>query len=166
MTVVTKFPQTVSGDYTDPDNVKADDEAYASVGFAANVTKTLLAYNFDFGIPSGSIINGVTVNCLEKGGVAGYMNGHLGTQKNQVGIGSNVDWGIMSNSYGDTLRTKTLNGEWTAEELNLNTLAGLAVAVSSDGWIMGGGGTHYIEYVSVSVDFTPPANSNKFIQMI
>ena len=168
MATVTKFPQTFGGTYDSLSNASADDGAYANIRGWPNVTNSVIASNFDFQIPSGATINSITINCEEKCDVWGYMYGYFSTKKNQSTVGSDLNWGLITGSYGDTTRTKTANGEWTADELNLNDLSGMSVVVSSDGFLFGNGYWHYVDYISVTIDYTPPivTASGSFAQII
>lgn len=146
-----QYPQTESGDYTNPDNVEAEDGNSAVISAGANESRTLVASGFVFDIPEGAVINGLTVEVRERADVPGYMGLRIQTRKNGSAIGTDLAYGPFAAGYGFTVRSKTDNGSWTLEELQSGALS---VAVISDGFTFGVGYSHYIDYIRVAVQYT------------
>ena len=163
MAIQIKYPHSNSGDWVNPENAYADNDTYASADTSTDYIHLYHTwYNFGFSIPSGSTINSITVNIRHKdgGGVARVLN--IFTLKNNENVGdSNAHYAGETTSEITT--TKTDNGTWTAEELNLNDLTGFAIKLDAYSAIYNM--ITYVDYISVEVDYTLP-RSKYFAQLV
>jgi hypothetical protein len=150
---VTRFPASNTGaGWTNPTNAYADDTAYASATLAtkrATATGTFSGFHFDTAIPAGSTINSVTVNS------AWYVN----VQNPIVTFAVTPTAGnAISTSVESTVMTPVSSAAATGVTLAQLLDAVFSVAVTYTHGNDTNSQTAYFDYVSVTVDYTPPVN--------
>lgn len=156
MPTVTKYPQTVtnagSSTWNNQDNIKTDDTNYADTEGSRNANWDIIASNFGFDIPAGSIINSVSCETVYKlSTTASAWTGTFQMQYNGSIKGSAAT--TTSEPITDTTWTKTTNnGTWTVDELN-NALAQVLFRVRRTS---NTACTYYVEYISMTVDYQAP----------
>lgn len=158
-----RFPHSNTGYWVNPEYAYADDSNYATADTSTDYVHIETSwYNFGFNIPAGSIINSVTVNVRHKETGSGILFMMIYTKKNGVTVGD-ANARFTGFSATEITTTKTDNGTWTAGELNLNDLTGLAISLDaySAYWDI----VTYVNYITVEVDFTPP-KSKYYAQLV
>ena len=123
-------PQTMADDatvgtvaWTNPDNAKASDNVYTSVG--SGITHYLKATNFGFIIPTGATIDGILVEIEQKDFGFGALENSIKIVKGGVISGEEKSTGAEIPdtdtyvSYGSS--TDLWGLPWTAEDINLST---------------------------------------------
>lgn len=163
MATMTKYPTTdtaVSGGWTNPTNVQADDSAVASINVASKnntFDREQAGYGFDT-IPDGSTINTVTIEVE-----------HRVTNTSNIAHLENIAYvgGVAGATNTDSLEPTTLTartyaysrpggGSWTRADLLDGTFktrirarnGNNATSVNFE-W----------DYIRVNVDYTPPGSS-------
>lgn len=158
-------------------NITADDATYANASSSVTSSyvesKYLRGTNFGFTIPDGSTINGITV---EYQAYANYYSfdpelvasivqvnmvkstGRVGTSNStayELDTEATYTFGSSSNLWGTT---------WTAAEIN-NSGFGVDLVVSFSDADLSGILTAYVDYVKITVDYTPAANTSNMMLM-
>jgi hypothetical protein len=163
VTVVTRYPSqdtAVSGSWTNPANVQADDGAVASVTIAAKnttVDRQQGNYGFDGEIPAGSTINSVAIEVEHQvsgtGGIANLENlAEVSGVAGAVNSDTLEPTTLTARSYGSYARPG--GGSWTRDDLLDGTLTTRTRARSGNNATSI---TYSWDYIRVVVDFTPPA---------
>lgn len=152
MATITAFPTSnfILGTWTNPDNVYANDNAYA-VASSAAVAYALKVAGYDFSsIPAGSTINSVTTEVGWNATVAASSS-VMGTLQPYSGF-------TPTGTYiaGDFRRTWTSSGNFVDTATWSVTLSEL----QADGWgvllsmsLMAGTWQLDVDYISVTVDY-------------
>ena len=149
--------------WTSPGSVTANDGVFASVALGAGANSNeLQGTNFGFAIPTGSTINGITVEIFKKAisgignptdidvtilkaGVATGSNlGHLGAGNGWLTAGGIDTYGGSSTLWGTT---------WTPADINA---ANFGVQISCNEWV-GFPATAGVDFIRITVTYTPPA---------
>lgn len=126
MTVTTRYPTTdtaVSGTWTTPTSVQANDGAVARVNIAAkNVTRDREqgGYGFDTAIPSGATVNSVQLevehNVSTSGGIAFLENlGYISATAGAVNSDNTEPISLTARAYPNYARPG--GGSWTRADL-------------------------------------------------
>jgi len=173
-TVATAISGTV--DWTDPDNVKADDNSYAYVSFNQGVSETgaessylIKATNFNSGsfIPVGATVDGITVAVHRKSnrdiGATTYVrdsnvqllktSGVPGGSDDKAATGTNWPTTEATASYGGAADT------WTAglTYADVNS-ANFGMQLKCNGaWTVSNTPIGSIDYITITIEYTEVA---------
>jgi hypothetical protein len=146
--------------WSNPGNIVSSDNAYATISIIATDSYAygLFAFNFGFAIPTGSTINGISVQIEGKADNSGQpmLLGRLGSWSGsaftQKGGYKYCDYRF---SETDTVRVLGSSSElwattWTASDLNASTF-GCEFILRND---LGGTFTSTVDYIEVTVTYT------------
>jgi hypothetical protein len=150
--------------WSNPGNITANDGVKAQVGLGASgASNELQGTNFGFAIPTGSTINGITVEIWKqaltgpgnptdvdvtilKGGVATGTNlGHTGAGNGWLSAGAIDTYGGVSNLWGTT---------WAPADINSTSFG---VRISCVEWTGGATTTAAVDFIRITITYTPPA---------
>lgn len=147
-------------DWINPTNAASSNNSYATTTLNGGSTDHLRATNFGFSIPSGSTINGITVEVelySDSGGYTAFSGGtaYLRKTSGQVGglTGASqtvpkteqyLTWGSSSSLWGTT---------WTAEEINSSDFGFDFDAGASADSGMG------VDHIRITIDYTAGSNT-------
>lgn len=150
--------------WSSPANITANDSVFATVLLGAGgASNELQGTNFGFAIPTGSTINGITVEIFKKaisgignptdvdvtilkGGVATGTNlGHTGAGNGWLSAGAIDTYGGATSLWGTT---------WAPSDINA---ANFGVQISCMEWTTGGGVTAGVDFIRITITYTPPA---------
>jgi hypothetical protein len=146
--------------WSNPGEIVAVGAPYASVTLTSSTSPSdyLRASNFRFMIPAGSTIDGITVV------INRYMSGGTRTVSDNVVRLVNASSAIVGSDYQSAalwptaLGTATYGGvadlwgvSWTVDDIN-DPDFGVVLAVDRTG---GGDRTAYVDYIQISVEYTP-----------
>lgn len=169
------YPQEAQDDdeigaleWENPNYIKTNDDLWAnantSVGPVTDYSHYLKANNFGFSIPSGSTINGITVEIKRTSGMSGstiYDEKIRIVKGGEPGLTdkSNPDQWIFP-PFGD-YEVITYGGEeelwgetWSPSDINSSSF-GVAVQTKQTGGYEAIGSA-YIDYIRVSIDYSEP----------
>ncbi|MDO8743221.1 MAG: hypothetical protein Q7J30_01510 [Candidatus Azambacteria bacterium] len=161
---VTKSPGTMADDatkgtvaWTNPNNAKASDNAYATVTLNAQTSHYLKATNFGFSIPTGSIIDGIVVESEVRANVGTGQYGILDyiriVKGGTIGSVNKTSEVYDYDSYESTGSSVDQWGEtWTAEDINGS---GFGMAISNDS---GGSYVTYLDHIRITVYYSDAAS--------
>ena len=164
---VTKIPATCSNvgtigtvNWTQNSKAIKSDDSYAVANATGTATKYLECVNYGFSIPSGAIINGITVLVerksssatgsqdaavrLIKGGVYGSAN--RATTSVYTTSDLTESHGGATDLWGDT---------WTATDINSSTFGAAFAATKSSS------STVSVDVISITVDYTVDTTDRK-----
>lgn len=149
--------------WSSPGNITANDGVFATVAMAASGNSNeLQGTNFGFSIPAGSTINGITVEINKKAvsGVGSPTDVDVTMLKSGVATGSNLGHTGSSNGWLTAGATDTYGGTgtlwgttWTPADINAT---GFGAQISCVEWTGGGGATGGVDFIRITVTFTPP----------
>ena len=141
--------------WSNPDNAKVEDGAYAICGIASIVTYHYLkATNFGFSIPTGATINGIKIEIKQyetDGSVTDNVvkivkaDGTYGTENKAIGggwvdgVNAYVTYGGVSDLWSET---------WTAEDIN-DADFGVGISVIAGAYSAG-----YLDHIRITVYYT------------
>lgn len=146
--------------WSSPLNVGVSDNVYASVqtgGAGASISKYLLVSGFGFAIPSGAVIDGITIN-VECKHVVNDGSG-ITTYRGRIVKAGTIGTTNKSITWGPSEGVHTLGGAsdlwgetWTPADIN-HADTGFAIAVNVDD---GGGPSDvaYIDHITMTVDYS------------
>jgi len=165
MPVVTRYPSTdtaVSGTWTSPANVQADDNAVASTTVAAKnttVEREQGNYGFDGVIPAGSTINSVAIEVEHRvtttDGVANLENlARIGTTDGAVNSDTLEPTTLTARTYPNYARPG--GGSWTRDDLLDGTFKTRTRARSGNNATSV---TYEWDYIRVTVDYSIPVTA-------
>jgi len=163
MPTVTRFPSgdtAVTGTWTNPTNVQADDGSVASVAPGKNTTSTRRQGNFGFDgqIPTGATINSVaievewrvsvntsiaTLRCYVRVGSTNGSNNDNAAEPTTLTVGQFT--GLTRPGGGSWTRADLLDGTFFTEIAGVQGNSSTAV-------------TFEFDYIKVTVDYTDPVN--------
>jgi len=166
MPVVTRYPSTdtaVSGTWTNPTNVQADDGAVASVTIGAKNTtndREQGGFGFDAAIPAGSTINSVQIEVEHRvtttGGVANLENlARIGTTDGAINSDTLEPTTLTARTYPNYARPG--GGSWTRADLLDGTFKTRTRARSGNNATSV---TYEWDYIRVTVDYSAPVTQN------
>jgi len=162
MAVVTRYPSTdiaVSGTWTEPTNVQADDNATALTTIAAKNTTNERQqgnYGFDSAIPTGSTINSVAIevehDVSTASGIAFLENlAYVSSTAGAVNSNGNEPTTLLEESFTNYARPG--GGSWTrADLLNGTFVTGIRARSGNSATSV----TYEWDYIRVAVDYTEP----------
>lgn len=142
--VVTRYPSGTSGGagWTTPSNIGADDGAAASVSISPGLLSSVLyatTFGFDAAIPDGATINSVTLY-VEWRASGTNVIGYAGP----LAAGLSTTFTITQGPLSITSRSQLLDGVFQVGVQGENITE------------PGQSRTFYVDFVRVTVDFTPP----------
>lgn len=164
MAIVTKYAgafSTSSGStWIDGANIYANDGNYATTAGYRDADWDIIGKSFGFSIPTGATINSVTVEAKYKlSTTSSAWRGTLQAQYNDTLRGAAV--ATTREPQTDTIWTKsTNNGTWTVDELNSDLAQVLFRVRRTSNTAC----TYSVDYLSMTVDYTPPIISTNFLQ--
>lgn len=154
--------------WSSPGNVTANDGTFATAALnAGGGSNELQGTNFGFTVPAGSTINGITVEInkkaisgignptdvdvtlLKAGAATGSNLGHTGAGNGWLSAGATDTYGGTSNLWGTT---------WTPADVNASNFG---VQISCVEWTTGGGATAGVDFIRITVTFTPPPGGKR-----
>ena len=146
------------GTFSNLTNAYADDANLANcLSVTRSQNHTVRYYNFDMGIPLGSIINSVNVEVEWKVDTTASV----ATLSLQIAKGVTKQGSALTNTSEPTSLTTestSTNGTWTAAELNDNTSGtGLSVIMSFTQGADNDDINFSWNYLKITVDYDPPS---------
>ncbi|MFN3968628.1 MAG: hypothetical protein ACK4HO_06950, partial [Flavobacterium sp.] len=154
-------------DWTNPGNITADDTAYATLTLSSGQSSDYLqGTNYGFSIPTGVVINGITVSIMRQ---SNSISSSRSIQdvvvrlvKNGTIVGNNYGatatiWPatMIAANYGGT--TDLWGTTWTAADIN-NANFGVVLSVNSPTATR----TASVDYIRVTVSYTPAPTISNF----
>lgn len=144
---------TAATGWTNPGNVYADDNTYATAAPGKNSTVSMTASGFGFDIPPGAEILSVTIEGEYRVSTTA-SNATYRMQARYNGTARGTQYSDASEPTSDTIRTDNNTGTWTAQELNSSLLQVQVDAVRGNS---NTAVTFYLDYVAVTVEYLPLA---------
>ncbi|MBS1742833.1 MAG: T9SS type A sorting domain-containing protein [Bacteroidetes bacterium] len=157
--------------WSNPGNVNANDNAYASVtGFGTAFSQTLVASDFGFAIPSDATIKGfqVSIARFRSGGTTGEIQDNsLKLVKGGTVVGTNkgatstnwptseavANYGTASDLWGTT---------WTPTDINANNFGVALLVDNTNTFSFFGTRTANVDYIQVTITYTKPGSIDWF----
>ncbi|MGB7479202.1 MAG: DUF6701 domain-containing protein [Burkholderiaceae bacterium] len=147
--------------WSNPNNARSSDNSYATVSLDGTVSRYLWCSGYGFSIPTGSVINGITVNVerkVNRTDRGGARDESVRVVKNGTVVGNDR----ASGSFYTTSDVVAPHGgasdlwgvSWTAAEINAGTFGAAFTATNPDS--AGNSVTVSVDHIQVVVDYTPP----------
>jgi len=151
-----------NNNWTTPENVGADDAAYASITTptfdSPDYSYIIKALGFGFTIPANSTINGITVEVERYADAAEGLGKDALVQLYQAGARQGSNYADTVNDWDTAPTIKSYGGAtdlwgltWTVDQINAAdfgvALAAQATTINAD---------IYVDFVRITVDYTPP----------
>lgn len=149
--------------WTSPANITANDGVFATVLLGASGTSNeLQGTNFGFAIPTGSTINGITVEIFKKAisGVGNPTDADVTILKAGVATGTNLGHTGSSNGWLTAGAIDTYGGSaslwgttWAPSDINATTFG---VQISCVEWTTASSVTAGVDFIRITITYTPP----------
>ncbi len=157
--VSTKSKAGATFSWTNPDAVKASDNAYATVAFAGSalvLSEYLWTRSFGFQLPTNASVDGIEVAIerrLQNNGMSSVSDDAVQLLKAGTLTGQNRSstWQLNDTYATFGSGTDTWGTTWTAAEIN-SVNFGLAVALEAFGSTIGV--TAYVDHIRIRVHYT------------
>ena len=158
-TVFTNDSSAGTIDWATPEQAQSSNNSYATVSLKKNeVSHYLKSTGFSFNIPTGSTINGITVNIEKKannanrisdGNVRLVKNGSIGGDDRK----NSSNWGTGDNTTTYGGNTDLWGLAWTAEDINSSNFG---MVISAKHSSSNSTETAFVDHVNIAVAYTLP----------